>query len=40
MNYKPEHYLDALSRQLPYKDNIEELAMKNLAAIHEVYQNE
>jgi len=40
LNYKPEHYLDALSRQMPYKDDIEELSMKNLAAINEVYQNE
>jgi len=40
MNYKENHYIDALAKQLPYKDNIEELAMKNLAAINEVYKNE
>lgn len=40
MNYKEDHYIDVLARQLPYKDNIEELAMKNLSAINEVYKNE
>ena len=29
LNYKTEHYIDSLSNQLSYKDNIEELALKN-----------
>lgn len=40
VNYKENHYIDALAKQMPYKDNIEELALKNLAAINEVYKNE
>ncbi|MFB1050501.1 IS21 family transposase, partial [Paraliobacillus sp. JSM ZJ581] len=40
LNYKKSHYIDTLSKQLPYKDNVEELAMKNLMAINEVYKNE
>lgn len=42
LNYHPDHYTDLLSRQLPYKekDEIEELALKNLEAINEVYNDE
>ncbi|HHE1068329.1 TPA: IS21 family transposase [Vibrio cholerae] len=40
INYKPEHYADTLARGLPSSTNIEELAMKNLEAINEVYKNE
>ena len=40
INYKPEHYVDTLARGLPSSANIEELAMKNLEAINEVYKNE
>lgn len=40
LNYKPEHYTEALARGLPYTETIEELAKKNLEAINEVYQNE
>ena len=40
LNYKPEHYVDALARGLPSSTNIEELAKKNLEAINEVYKNE
>lgn len=40
INYKPEHYVDTLARGLPSTDNIDELAMKNLEAINEVYKNE
>lgn len=42
LNYHPDHYTDLLSRQLPYKekDEIEELALKNLEAINEVYNHE
>lgn len=40
LNYKPEHYIDALARGLPSSTNIEELARKNLEAINEVYKNE
>lgn len=40
LNYKQEHYVEALANQLPYKEDIEELALKNLAAIDEVYRNE
>ncbi len=40
LNYKEEHYKQTLANQLPYKDDIEELALKNLAAINEVYSHE
>ncbi len=42
LNYHPDHYADLLSRQLPYKekDEIEDLALKNLEAINEVYNDE
>lgn len=40
INYKPEHYVEALARGLPSSTNIEELARKNLEAINEVYKNE
>jgi transposase len=40
LNYKREHYVEAMANQLPYKEDIEELALKNLAAIDEVYGNE
>lgn len=40
INYKQDHYLDALSKGLPPSVNIEELAKKNLEAIDEVYRNE
>lgn len=40
LNYKKKHYIDVLSRGLPHYPNIDELAKKNLLAIHEVYKNE
>lgn len=40
MNFKHEHYVETLSNHLPYKDDIDELALKNLSAINEVYKNE
>ncbi|MDC3418736.1 IS21 family transposase [Aquibacillus salsiterrae] len=42
INYKPEHYTEALARGLPFasEDDIDELARKNLEAIDEVYKNE
>src|SRR5690625_111907 len=40
LNYKQEHYTEALAKQLPYTDDIEKLALKNLAAINEVYSHE
>lgn len=40
INYKPEHYVEALARGLPSSTNIEELARKNLEAIDGVYKNE
>lgn len=40
LNYKQEHYTEALANQLPYNDDIEELAQRNLAAINEVYSHE
>lgn len=40
LNYKQEHYVEALANQLPYKEDIEDLALKNLMAIDEVYSNE
>lgn len=42
LNYQANHYSELLSRQLPNKpeDEIEELALKNLAAINEVYDYE
>jgi transposase len=40
MNYKEEHYIQALSQDLPHYPDVEELAKKNLLAIHEVYKNE
>jgi hypothetical protein len=32
--------MEILSNHFPYKDDIEELALKNLSAIHEVYKIE
>mgnify|MGYP001298493183 CR=1 FL=1 len=40
LNYKEEHYVEALSRGMPHYPEIEDLAKKNLLAIHEVYKNE
>ena len=42
LNYQANHYTELLARQLPNSslDDIEELALKNLAAINEVYDNE
>jgi hypothetical protein len=42
LNYKQKHYQQTLVNQLPYKDDedIEKLALKNLAAIDEVYSGE
>lgn len=40
LNYKQEHYIDNLKAQLSYVDDIDELALKNLEAINEVYSNE
>jgi transposase len=40
INYKQDHYLDALSKGLPRSVNIDELAKKNLEAISEVYRND
>jgi transposase len=40
LNYKQEHYIETLSRGLPHHPDIDELAKKNLLAIHEVYKNE
>jgi transposase len=40
INYKPEHYVEALARGLPSSNNIEDLARKNLEAINEVYKND
>jgi transposase len=40
LNYKEEHYLDILSRCMPNYPDIDELAKKNLNAIHEVYKIE
>ncbi len=40
MNFKETHYIESLSKQLHYKDDIEELAIRNLSAISEVYKNE
>ena len=42
LNYDANHYTELLSRQLPNKDidEVEELALKNLEAINEVYDNE
>ena len=40
LNYKQEHYINNLEAQLPYVDDIDELALKNLEAINEVYSNE
>src|SRR5690625_4577519 len=40
LNYKQEHYIETLSKQLPYTNEIEELALKNLEAINEVYDDE
>src|SRR5690625_758763 len=40
LNYKQEHYIEILHAQLPYRDDIEDLALKNLAVINEVYDNE
>lgn len=40
LNYKKEHYTDNLKTNLPYMNDIEDLALKNLAAIDEVYSND
>lgn len=40
LNYKKEHYVEALSRGLPHFPDIDELAKNNLRAIDEVYKNE
>jgi len=40
LNFKHEHYVETLSTHLPYKDKIDELALKNLAAMNEVHKNE
>jgi len=40
MNFKHEHYVETLSNHLPYKDDIDELVLKNLSAINDVYKNE
>src|SRR5690625_1049273 len=40
VNFKQEHYIETLSNHLPYKDDIDELALKNLSAMNEVYKNE
>jgi transposase len=40
MNYKEEHYIQALSQDLLHYPDVGELAKKNLLAIHEVYKNE
>lgn len=42
INYQKEHYIESLTNRLPYKyyDDIEELALRNLQTINEVYDNE
>ena len=42
LNYQTDHYTAFLSRQLTHADSdeIDELALKNLVAINEVYDNE
>lgn len=40
LNYKKDHYVEALSRSLPHYPNIDKLAKNNLRAIDEVYKNE
>lgn len=40
MNFKEAHYIETLSRQMPYMEDVEELALKNLEAINEVHKNE
>jgi len=40
INYKEDHYVDVLSKQLPYKDNIEEMAKNNLESMDRVFKNE
>lgn len=40
LNYKQEHYIDVLQAQLPYKNDIEEFALQNLAVINEVFDND
>ena len=40
LNYKKEHYVEVLSRELPHFPDIDELAKNNLRAIDEVYKNE
>ncbi|MFC5466825.1 IS21 family transposase [Lederbergia graminis] len=40
LNYKKEHYVDALSHGMPKYQDIDELAKKNLLAIDEVYKIE
>ena len=40
LNYKEDHYVEALSQSLGKFPDIKELARKNLHAISEVYKNE
>jgi len=40
LNYKEEHYIEGLSEELSHYPDIDQLAKRNLLAIHEVYKNE
>mgnify|MGYP005751363827 CR=1 FL=1 len=40
LNYKEEHYVDTLTKAVPYYPNIDDLAKQNLAAIGKVYTHE
>ncbi|MGY1423671.1 IS21 family transposase [Bacillus cereus] len=40
LNYKEEHYKDALNKAIPHYPNIDDLDKQNLSAIGEVYSNE
>lgn len=40
LNYKEEHYIEVLSQELSHYPDIDNLAKRNLMAIHEVYKNE
>jgi len=40
LNYKEDHYVEALSKGLPHFPDIDKLAKNNLRAIDEVYKNE
>lgn len=40
LNYKPEHYVDNFKSLFPYADDIDELALRNLETINEVYNHE